>query len=378
MKLIERDTDVITGSSNLEDLYTIPDFPVFMGSVESEPEDDLRADMVFSISKDSGLIQLKKLLPLDILYQEQTTTSAIGGLWKTHHKEFAKFIHNYSPSGILELGGAHGVLSVEYKKYMSIPWTILEPNPAPVAECNATYIKGYFDKHFLFSGNFDAVVHSHVFEHLYEPVEFVKNISEFVNEGQLMIFSVPDLKSWLRRKFTNCLDFEHTIYLTEPYIDYILSINNFEIIDKKSFMKGHSIFYSAKKIEKKSNVKLCKNLYEENKNEFKVFIEYLFEYVEHTNRTIDGLKGSQIFLFGASGFAQYLVSIGLNQDKIKCILDNDKKKQGGRLYGTNLTISSPSVLAGLNSPIVILKAGVYDEEIKSDILKNINPSAVFI
>ena len=77
MRLTERKIDVVTGSSNLEDLHSLPNFPVFMGSVEHDQTDDLRADMSWSISRDSGLIQLKKLLPLDILYQAQTTTSAV-------------------------------------------------------------------------------------------------------------------------------------------------------------------------------------------------------------------------------------------------------------------------------------------------------------
>ena len=57
--------------------------------------------------------------------------------------------------------------------------------------------------------------------------------------------------------------------------------------------------------------------------------------------------------------------------------NNDPKKQGKRLYGTNLMVQSPSVLREVKNPIVILKAGVYNEEIKADILLNINSSVVF-
>jgi hypothetical protein len=92
MKLVERKVDIITGSSNLEDLYTLEKFPVFMGSVLHDASEDLVEDMAWSISKDSGFIQLKKLLPLDILYQSQTTTSAIGETWMAHHRAFSKFI----------------------------------------------------------------------------------------------------------------------------------------------------------------------------------------------------------------------------------------------------------------------------------------------
>jgi hypothetical protein len=77
-------------------------------------------------------------------------------------------------------------------------------------------------------------------------------------------------------------------------------------------------------------------------------------------------------------FAQYLLAMGLNAEKIVCLLDNDTKKQGKRLYGTNLNVLSPRVLSDVDRPIVILKAGVYSEEIKSDILDNINKSTMFL
>ena len=107
MKLIERTHDVVTGSSELDDLHTLHNFPVFMGAVDFDQSNDLCADMSWSIARESGLIQLKKLLPLNVLYQAQTTTSAIGPTWLKHHKAFAKFISERSPASILEIGGGY-------------------------------------------------------------------------------------------------------------------------------------------------------------------------------------------------------------------------------------------------------------------------------
>jgi hypothetical protein len=84
-----------------------------------------------------------------------------------------------------------------------------------------------------------------------------------------------------------------------------------------------------------------------------------------------------VYLFGAHVFAQYLIAFGLDTSLIVSLFDNDPKKLGKRLYGTNLRVQSPSVLREVKNPIVILKAGVYNEEIKADILCNINSSVVF-
>ena len=59
------------------------------------------------------------------------------------------------------------------------------------------------------------------------------------------------------------------------------------------------------------------------------------------------------------------------------ILDNDLNKHKKRLYGTNMIVDSPRKLKNVIEPIVILKAGIYNNEIKKDILENINPNTVF-
>ena len=60
------------------------------------------------------------------------------------------------------------------------------------------------------------------------------------------------------------------------------------------------------------------------------------------------------------------------------ILDNDPKKQGCRLYGTPFKVFPPSILETKDNPYVILKAGVYNDEIKKDIIENINSKTTFL
>lgn len=377
MKLIERTYDVVTGSTDLEDLHSLPNFPVFMGSVTHDQIDDVVSDMSWSISRQSGLIQLKNLLPLDVLYQAQTTTSAVGQIWMAHHMAFAKFIAKYQPVSVLELGGAHGILAKEFQEIAEIPWTILEPNPSPIEGCSAKFIRGFFDEKFRFSDVVDTVVHSHVFEHIYEPDKFMSHLAGFIPAGGKMIFSIPNLSEWLVKKYTNCINFEHSIFLTEPYVDYLLAKYGFRIVEKTYYSDGHSIFYATTRDDAVEPIKLDSQLYELNKNIYTDFVKY------HSNLILDlheRLKGisSPIYLFGAHVFAQYLIAFGLDTSRVICLLDNDKGKQGKRLYGTSLFVRSPEILRDIEKPVVILKAGVYNSEIKKGILEKINDSVVFL
>jgi hypothetical protein len=68
-----------------------------------------------------------------------------------------------------------------HKKFNKIPWTILEPNPSPVPDCTAKFIKGFFDQNFIYTEDFDTIIHSHVFEHIYNP----NDICRYHVDGEL-------------------------------------------------------------------------------------------------------------------------------------------------------------------------------------------------
>lgn len=376
MKVIERTFDVVTGDANMEDLHTMLDFPVFMGCVDHSEDQDICSELTWQISRTSGFLQLKKLIPLDILYQAQHA-GAVGGIWMEHHQRFATFLNNTSPSSVLELGGAHGILSIKYRQFKDIPWTIIEPNPAPTEGCQARFKKGFFDENFKYSEEFDTIVHSHVFEHIYKPDDFMKHLSSFMKTGQKLVFSLPNMQVMLERKYTNCINFEHTVFLTEPYVEYLLAKHGFRLASKEYFMYDHSIFYSAVRDSEVKPVALPQDLYEKNKKIYMDYVSYHKTLIADLNQKISQTT-QPIYLFGAHIFSQYLLEMGLNTSKIVGLLDNDPKKQGLRLYGTKLSVSSPKVLADVESPVVILKAGVYNDEVKKDILENINKSSRFL
>lgn len=375
--ILTRNSCVLTKDKDLEHLFTFEKFPVFMGCTEEEPETDLFRSMSWWVSKSSGVIQLKELVPLEVLYPRSHGAGEVGELWRRHHHSFAKFISSISPKSVFEIGGAHGILEAEHRKFGAIPWTILEPNPHPVTETRATFIRGFFDENYKFSGKFDTLVHSHLFEHVYDPVSFMKTLKEFMPVGTNLLFSVPNMAEMLRRNYTNCLNFEHTYLLTEPYIEYLLANNGFEIERVQYFEEDHSIFVHA---IRKSDVKtkfLPTTLHEENSRIYQQYIEYHKNLVSRINLEIDKIE-TPLYVFGAHVFTQYLIAFGLNTSRIEAILDNDQFKQEKRLYGTTLSVKSPAILKDNDLVTVILRAGVYNDEIRNQIIKTYNKKCRFL
>lgn len=377
MDTIKRTRDVLTGAADLEHLHTLERFPVFMGCVDTPPEQDIAADMVWGIGRESGAIQLKELIPLDVLYQSFHNSGVVGAIWMDHHRSLAKFLSRLRPKSVLEIGGAHGILANEFHREERIPWVILEPNPSPMEGCEATFIKGFFDEKFSYAGEFDAVVHSHVFEHMYEPDRFVAQLAGLIPEGKHLVFSVPNLSVMLERKYTNCLNFEHTVFIAEPYIELLLSRHGFRIVAKEYFLDDHSIFVAAVRDSSAPPAKMPSELYEKNRRLYLDYVEFHQKLIADLNAKIRKYE-EPVYLFGAHVFAQYLIAFGLDTSRIRSLLDNDHTKQGRRLYGTNLMVESPEVLAGQAAPVVILRAGVFNEEIRAGIRDKINAATIFL
>jgi 2-polyprenyl-3-methyl-5-hydroxy-6-metoxy-1,4-benzoquinol methylase len=378
MNYINRNNDVVFNNKDLEDLYTFKKFPVFMGCTEQHPSEDTLSDMSWKISKQSGMIQLNPLLPLDIVYSAEHGSGTTGKAWDEHHASFAEFIYKFKPKSILEIGGLHGILAEKYLKLdNNISWTMIEPNPTIDPNLPIKVITGFFDDKFTSDEKFEAIVHSHVLEHVYNPDEFISHKSSFMNNGDLLIFTIPNMEVMLMNNYTNCINFEHTIYFTEPYVEYFLNKYGFELIEKTYFKTDHSIFYCAKKISNLTPAALQNGLYEKNKSIFQNYIESHLNDVNQLNKTI--LETDlPVYLFGAHVFSQYLISFGLDTSKIIYLLDNDIRKENKRLYGTSLISKSPKILKDIPKSLVILRAGVYNNEIKKDILENINPNITFI
>jgi SAM-dependent methyltransferase len=375
---IKRDKSCITGNSELEHLYTFRNFPIFMGCTDEDAEKDLLADMAWFIDPISGFVQLTKLIPLDILYKDQHM-DATGATWARYNNALCEFILKNYDGDILEIGGGSGKLanlilttSESVNKYI-----VVEPNPLFEESEKLKVIKSFFNQDLLFDKKtVRTVVLSQVLEHVYDPRDFLNQIFNFLPLGGKFIFGYPNLEFLFSNKFTNAINFEHTFLMTEYFVDYLLAETGFKILSKSNY-ENHSQFYCVQKVDFYKKSIILENKYDYYKKMFNDYIDYHIELVRELNNKINGFE-NPVFLFGAHIFSQYLLSFGLNDKKIINILDNSPIKHGKRLYGTNIEVLSPSILSEYKEPIVILKAGLYNEEIKEDIWHNINKKVVFI
>lgn len=371
-----RTCDIVTG---LPDLETIGSYklPLFQGYLDtSEVTNDQWEELIFDIGTKTGIVQIRNLVDLSIVYKESHNPGTVGRIWQNHHKQFGNFVAEFNPQNVVEIGGGHGLLSKQYlQDHPQTNWTIIDP--AVTSPGNSVrVVNEFFDENTQLDISVDTIVHSHFIEHMYDPANVFKSFG-ILRTGTLMIFSVPYLEKHLDLKYNNTLNFEHVYLCSEEFIEYWLSLNNYQLLKKKIFGNDHSIFYAAIKVDNITHKLPLPNSYEKNRKRMLHYFDYHKNKIQHLNNTINKLN-DPVYVFGGNVSSQFLIGMGLNVQNVCCLLDNDKTKHNRRLYGTDLLIQSPHVLKNADSPVVVLVNNPYCDEIKDDILTNINHNTKFI
>jgi 2-polyprenyl-3-methyl-5-hydroxy-6-metoxy-1,4-benzoquinol methylase len=372
MKKINRNKCIINKLESVKGIYTFKKFPILMCPTESNDQSkDVFEDMEWGAST-SGYIQLMKLIDPRMIYNTYHTSGIVGNIWKEHHTNFFNFINSNTYEQVLEIGGSTGNLASNFcKTDRNFSYCIIEPNllEKKVNDNRINIIKGFFEE-FKFDQKFDTIIHSHCFEHVYDPIKFLKKINKQLKDNGSHYISIPNMHYWLKNNYTNVLHFEHTFYVDDLVLEYLLNLTGFKIIDK--IINPHSILIHSKKSKNMDNTKNINFGY--IKELFENYIQNIQQDVKYINYELAGRK---FYMFGGHVFSQFYINQGIDQTQIEFLLDNDTNKQDKRLYGTNCYIKSPSIVKNKINPLIVVRAGSYTEEIKESILK-INDSTIFI
>ena len=356
-----RNNCAICGTKDIKKIMSIKDMPVYMG-VSEKNDGYLFEDMIFCECANCGNIQLGRLLDPNIVYSHNHNVEIVGELWRTHYFRLLDFIgYAIKDKTILEIGDPSAKIAKLTEIYKK--WIIVEKNTHLESTEKIIFKKAFFDDEFYAEEKIDVIIHSHLLEHIYEPIRFFNKCRNILSDDGDIFFSIPNMKFFIDNNYSpnSILQFEHTYYIDAHYVQRICDSAGFRIV-KTEYFNNHSVFFHLKKDIAKVRDYDCISLSERFSNLFEIHKSK----IDEINEIIS--EEAAVFIYGAHITSQFYIFNGLNSLKINGVLDGSISKINKYLYGTNLkTFGAEEIIKYDDAVVIVSHMGIYVEEISKQL-----------
>jgi len=307
------------------------------------------------------IVQTKYIGNLSIIYGNNHVDS-FGQTKNNMNNEFTYFIlDNNQINGIIEIGACNDSLAQLIINNLDTSYTIVEADYKGDINTNITIINSFIENVNLNKLSGNTLILSHIFEHLYEPIKFLDNISESENI-KYIYFNHPDFEYYCKNNIHNILNIEHIYYFEKQLLVNLLKKYNF-ILDKEYNYNNHSMFL---KFIKTANIDTESQIINRtSKNDTLNYFKSMHYKISKLNNIMSD-KTKNFYIWPASAHTVILFVNGLNHNNICGILDNSPNKIGKILYKYNLKCLSLNELIKNkddNTYIILGGAGNYLNEL---------------
>jgi len=308
--------------------------------------------------------QTKYLGDLNLVYGRHV--NPIGKIHQVMKETYTEFIcKNEKITGIIEIGAGNGDLSelILHKSESPWPYYIIDPYYCGKIEGRIVLPLFIEDVENIQELSANTLVTSHVFEHLYQPIEFIKMALK--NKIQFIYVCLPDFENSIQKEsFCNTLNIEHTFYVENEFIKETFQTYGYRCNDVYFYL-NHSVMF-AFEYTGGANTHLTHYQPVQKDSEFYIpkYLNALIERATEINKQLNETHTATIYLWPSSAHSLYLCYYGLDYSKIHFLVDNSPDKIGKYFYGYNLKcIAMEELLQTTKPSFLILHGGCFNSEI---------------
>jgi hypothetical protein len=353
---MERTSCILCASKNLTALEEIPQYPLVPIATDQPISEDKYHDFTIIGCIDCGCAQLKTLLDLETVYNTSYSMTTFSMFLTLHDNAFSRFIlQNTGSTKFLEVGAVQCQLYKKLSQDKKLDYTVLDLFPYKNLPEGVEFLQANCET-FTYVDNITLLL-SNVFEHLYNPTLFLKQIQTC--KVREVFISIPDFDSQLRSKNVNLINRQHIFYCGTSHILRMFAEHNYRC---EAYYNHTSQSCFFKFVFEDSYYSLNYPL----TDTVTPHVLSMFSHYKEKINTIDTSK--QIFICPAGIYGQKLhVYMKEKADSVVAFIDNDKNKHGLRLYGTDKEVHSPETLLQYDSSdcLILLCESPYCEEIRS-------------
>ena len=216
------------------------------------------------------------------------------------------------------------------------------------------------DEIVLGEGKFDCVIIRQVLEHIADLENFGLAIQRLVKPGGVIAIEVPDAELNFQGP-DYALWEEHVNYFTIKSLEIFLQLNGIKLVDSYvSIFSGLCLSVLGRKIDIESEVfslEPINNSIADDFSSFKRWSNGFLTFRENVKKEIESYnkQGFEVVLYGVGSRSSPFLNIVGICDMLSFAIDDDPRKQGKFLPGSNIEIVSREIgLGRLNSQSLVL------------------------
>ena len=326
--------------------------------------------------------------PINFNYQEYYQDYE----YSSGHSEFAKkFMSDYAreafnvykkqngipPKSVIEIGSGDGE-QLKFFDDLSIERVLgVEPSESLARSSESIgipVIEGLYTKDIvrkLKGQKFDICISSYTFDHVPNPIEYLKISYEILTNGGILAFEVHNVDDIYQRSEWCLLEHEHTIYMNKDSASELVRKCGFQIIAinpiKANKVRANSLIIIAKKIDNSKNNPIINMDYDAN--QYQDMSERISQTILKIDQWIDSIPlNSGIVGWGVGGRGVMTLAALRNSNRFQTIFDSNYESNQLLTPKTRVPISGKGDLSTFRNSWVLIFSFGYAEEITKDLL----------
>jgi SAM-dependent methyltransferase len=357
--------------------------------------------LICNLDTSSGLVQVANLSIAKERYGDvdYSYTSSNSSVATTHWKNLVSYLSgliNLNYARVLEIGSNDGyLLSLINEHTSNIVGVDASEFMAHKSNNNGIpTICGIFGEDETVKSKimqkfsaFDLILANNVVNHSNTPIAFLENIAELLTENGLFVFEVPYWLETIRSYRFDQIYHEHITYLTIESSQALLRQAGLKIIDVKVVdYHGGSLRVVASKngTMSKGAESLQTAELQFDLKDLQTYKNYMLEIEKRRSQFLEELDikagGVESVVFGIGAAAKantFLTYYGLDNKRLKFILDSSEFKQGKLTPVTRIPITSDEMVSEIDSGLGIVLAWNISGKLKDQLLE-LNPKLIFL
>lgn len=345
-------------------------------------------DFTFSFDPINQLIiqqkNQKTLEYLDTIYKENFNVGYLQdghALANLYGDDFLNFliegVLNYNPKAkkITEIG-AGGCFILNQLKEQDFAVQAIDPSPISVEsgrKLGIEVIEEFYpcDKHNILS---DLIFHYDVLEHIENPVTFLNNNYDDLEEGGIVVIAVPDCTEYIKYGDISMILHEHINYFDEHSLKNVVQASKLNFLSIKKSNYGKVLYCIARK-EKNSNP----NTLSPDNRKFELFKKNLLSLKDNILNHIisEGEQGKSLGFYIPLRALPYLSLVNNKEEYSIRFFDDNPALKNTFFDGFNIPVENMENL--ITSPVdtLYILSEAFGDKIKSKIIDQTNSINIF-